>query len=414
MARRLTLDFLRTETAAGTTLALAALAGLIVANSPWRNAYAAFLAAPVPVRIGGWAETLPVLAWVKDGLMTVFFYLVGLEIKFEALRGELSSPRRLALPVIAAAGGMIAPALVYLAVNAGSGGRPQGWPVPVATDIAFALAALAVAGRGAPTALRTFLMALAVADDLGAVVLIATLFTHTLRLSALAGAAASLGCLALLTLWRRAPAAFYLIGALAAWAFTLRSGVSPSVAGVAAAMFVPIAARRDGERGMLERISEALHPWVAYAVLPLFAFCAAGFSLAALSVRGVLSPVPLGIFAALLIGKPLGVFSAARLAVRLRLAHRPSGAGWGELFAVTVLCGVGFTMSLYLAALAFPAAGPTDGAETQAGVRLGVIAGSLASVAVGAWLLRRAAMRRDRARERPHPHHHRDDLETGR
>ena len=389
MARRLTLDFLKTETAAGGALALAALAGVLAANSPWADAYQGFVHAPLSLELAGWRETLPLLDWVKEGLMALFFFVVGLEIKYEVVKGELSSPRRLALPAFAAAGGMIVPAAVYLAFNAGGGGEPRGWPVPAATDIAFALAALAVAGRRAPPALRTFLLALAVADDLGAVGLIAALFSHDLHLRPLAEAGVVLAGLTLLSRWRRAPATLYVALGVLLWGLTLRSGVSPSVAAVAAAFTVPIRPRREGERGVLARAQTAIHPYVAWGVLPLFAFVAAGFPFGALSLHDVVGPVPLGVALGLLVGKPLGVLGAAALAARLGLARRPTGVAWRDLAAVAALCGVGFTMSLYLGELAF-GAGPSGAAA-----KLGVLVGSLSSAAVGmAALGRRPAAER--------------------
>ncbi len=384
MARRLTLDVLKTETAGGAALAAAAVLGMVAANGPWADAYFGALQAPVPVRIGGWGETLSGLGWIKEGLMTFFFFSVGLEIKHEAVKGELSSPRRLALPVIAAAGGMLAPALVYLAVSgaAGAGGAARGWPVPTATDIAFALAVLALAGRRTPPALRTFLLALAVADDLGAVVLIAALFTHDLDLPRLAAALGVLGALAALGRWRRVPASLFAALSAVLWTLTLKSGVSPSVAGVAAAMCVPIAPRRPGERGVLERVSAAVHPYVAWGVLPLFAFAATGFRLGGLSLREAFGPTPAAVALALLAGKPAGVLGASWLAVRLRLAWRPTGVGWAGMTAAAALCGVGFTMSLYLGALAF-----TGRPDLDAQARLGVLGGSLLSAALGLGLL---------------------------
>ena len=387
----MTLDFLRTETGAGAILAVAALLGITAANSAAASDYQAWLGHPWTVQLGVWSHTLSSLDWIKEGLMTVFFFVVGLEIKFETVRGELSSPRRLALPVAAALGGMIAPALIYVLVNRLlPGGAPGGWPTPVATDIAFALAALSVFGRSAPPALRTFLLALAVADDLGAVVLIGVLFTHHVDLGALATAGAALGVLALLGRWRTAPLPLYVATAAVLWAATLDSGVSPSVAGVAAAMTIPLEPRRMGERGFLERASDTLHPYAAYLILPLFAFAAAGFSLRGLTAAQVLGPVPLGIAAGLVVGKPLGVMGACAAAERLGLAHRPSGAGWSELFAVSLLCGVGFTMSLYLAGLAFPHAG----AAAQAGARLGIVGASLCATALGGAMLTFQARRR--------------------
>ena len=386
---RATLAFLKTEAGAAAVLALAALAGFVAANSPWRTAYEGWLHHPWTLQAGAWRETLPTLEWIKEGLMTLFFFVVGLEIKQEVATGELSSPRRLALPAAAAAGGMIAPALVYLAI-AGRGQAAHGWPVPTATDIAFAVAALSIFGRRAPPALRAFLLALAVADDLGAVVLIAVLFTHGLDTSALALAGAALGFMALLGRWRGAPAALYVAGAAVLWAATLRSGVSPAVAGAAAAMTLPTAPRRPGERGAAERVCAALHPWSAYGVLPLFAFAAAGVSLTGLAPAALLGATPLAVAAGLLIGKPLGVTGGAALAVALRLAKRPDGVSWSDVAAVSLLCGVGFTMSLYLTALAFPPGGPD-----AAAARLAVMLASVAAAGLGGGALLLRGRRRE-------------------
>ncbi len=399
MARRLTLDFLKTESGAGAILAAAAAAAVIVANSPWAGAYFTFIDWPIAVRIGDFAQTRSVLSWVKDGLMAIFFLVVGMEIKFEVLRGELSSPRRLALPVLAALGGMIVPALVYLSVNAGPAGAPRGWPIATATDIAFALAALAVCAPRMPSSLRVFLLTLAIADDLGAVGLIAVLFTANLHILALAGAVATLGVLAVISRWRRTPFFFYAVGFALVWAFTLQSGVNTSIAGVACAFTVPVGARRAGQESVLKYFMDSLHPYVAFAILPLFAFTAAGFRFEGLGAHDLVASVPLGIGLALLVGKTVGVFGFSVLGVAARIGRRPAGATWPEMLGVAVLCGAGFTMSLYIGALAFPDGDPL----AQARVRLGVIAGSLAAAAFGgalmAWLQRRRAARGDDVRE---------------
>ena len=390
MARRPTLEFLKTESGAGLVLVIAALAALVIANSRWAPQYQAFVAWPVPVRLGDFEETLSVLDWVRDGLMSVFFLVVGMEIKFEVLRGELSSPRRLALPVLAAVGGLVAPALIYLAFNLGRNATPQGWPISTATDIAFALAALAVAAPRMPASLRVFLLTLAIADDLGAVGLMAILFTARLELGALAGAAAGLAVLASISRWRRAPYILYAAGFLAVWAFTLKSGVNPSIAGVACAMATPVGPRRPGQESVLKYFMDSLHPYVAYLILPLFAFVAAGFSYSTMSPAHLTASMPLGIAVALVIGKPLGVFGASAGAVALKLGRRPTGSSWIELLGVSMLCGVGFTMSLYLGALTFHA----SDSLTQAQVRLGVVVGSAVSALGGGLLIAWAQRRR--------------------
>jgi len=390
MAKRITLDFLRTESASGMILAAAALAAIGLANSPWAGAYFGFIAAPFTIQVGGFHESLSILDWIKEGLMAIFFFVVGLEIKYEVVKGELANPRRLALPIVAALGGMIAPAAIYLAVNAGPGGVPQGWPTPVATDIAFALAALAMAGPRLSPTLRIFLLTLAIVDDLGAVALIGLLFTDHVHLPALGGALAVLALMGLLGRWRKAPYLFYAVGFLLLWAFTLKSGISTSVAGVAAAATIPLGARKPGRPGVLEDMMESLHPYVAFLILPLFAFTAAGFSIRHLGVRDLFGPVALGVTAGLFLGKQLGVFGAAALVMGLKLARRPTGAKWIELYGVSLLCGIGFTMSLFIGQLAFPLGDPGH----QAQVRIGVIAGSALSTLFGMAVLAWAQARR--------------------
>lgn len=393
MSSRSTLAFLKTETGSGLLLAVAALFAIAWANSPWAGIYDALTHAVVPVRLGPFAEEMTASAWVKTALMPIFFFVVGLEIKHEILRGELSNPRRLALPVLAAAGGVAIPALVYLAINASAGRHLEGWPIPTATDIAFALAALAAAGKRLPPSLRVFLMTLAIADDLVAVALIAALYTEHLRLPMLAGAAAVTAVLAAMGRWRTAPYALWILGGLLLWGFTLKSGVNTSLAGVAAAFCLPLEPKRPGGPGVLDQTMAALHPYVAFVILPLFAFTAAGFAVGGPdSGKVILSSVGLGVAAGLFLGKQLGVFGAALLVISLKWARRPTGAKWIELYGVSALCGVGFTMSLYIGALAFPGAEPLH----QAQVRAGVVMGSLASMLLGVGLLSWSDRRRGR------------------
>ncbi len=387
MSRQPSLDFLKTETGAGMVLILAAAIALIAANSPLAQAYWDLVHAPLTLHLGSFDETKSVQKWIKDGLMAVFFYAVGLEIKHEIFKGELSSPRKLALPLIAALGGMIGPALVYLAINLLPGGALRGWPVPVATDIAFALAILALVGKGLPPSLRLFLLTLAIVDDLGAVALIAVLFTSQIKLGAVLGAAAGLAGLALLARWKRAPLLFYAAGLVVVWAFTLKSGINTSLAGVACAMLVPVKPRKLSQDSLLTLFNAKLHPYVAYGILPAFAFTAAGFQLNDLAPADLVAPVPLGIAAGLFFGKAVAVFAAVWLAVRLGLSRRPHGASWLDIAGVSVLCGIGFTMSLFIGALAFPA----DQALVQSQIRLGVIAGSVISAFVGFGLLKISA-----------------------
>jgi Na+:H+ antiporter, NhaA family len=390
MSTRSTLAFLKTETGSGLLLVLAAVIAIVWANSPWGADYHALVDYALPIQFGPFQETKSIGEWIKSALMPIFFFVVGLEIKHEIFRGELSSPRRLVLPVVGALGGVIVPALIYLAMNSGAGGAPHGWPVPVATDIAFALAALAVAAPRLPATLRIFLLALAIADDLAAVALIAVLYSQELRPAMLGGALAALVGLITLARVRGAPRALWMAGGLLLWAFTLKSGIDTSLAGVAAAFCVPLEPRRPGGRDVLNDLMEMLHPYVAFLILPIFALTAAGFTLSGMTLSSLTAPATLGIALALVVGKPLGVFGAAALVIGLGWARRPTGAKWIELLGVSVLCGIGFTMSLYIGLLAFP----PGGAVSQSEVRMGVVAGSVLSALIGMALLAWTGRRR--------------------
>ena len=399
MALRPTLDFLKTEAAGGAVLVGAAALAIAAANSPLASDYFNLIGASFTVAAGQFSETMSIRDWVGQGLMSIFFFVVGLEIKQELLKGEFSSPRKLALPLVGAIGGMAAPALVYLAINLGRpGAAPLAWPIPTATDIAFALAALALVGRGLPESLRLFLLTLAIADDLGAVGLIAVLYTAHIHAWALVGAAATLVALIGLSEWKDAPFLFRAAGFVVLAAFTLKSGVSTSLAGVAAAFTVPIGPRRPGQEGVLKHFMQSLHPYVAFAILPLFAFTAAGFSFAGMRWSEVVAPAPLGIAAGLFIGKQAGVLAAVFILVRSGLARRPTGATWLELYGVALLCGVGFTLSLFIGSLAF--AGQGELARSQ--MTLGVATGSIVSALAGMVALTIAGRRRE-AREKALP-----------
>ena len=384
MARRATLEFLRTEAASGVVLGLAAVAALIVANSPLAADYFGWLKSEHVLQIGPLRLEESVSDWIKEGLMAIFFLVVGLEIKYEILRGELSDPKKLATPVLAALGGMIAPALVYLAISEPMGGPHQGWPIPLATDIAFALAVLALVARKLPPSLRVFLLTLAIVDDLGAIVLIAALFSQGMSWPPLIAALALLGVGWALATWRRIPAPFWVLGFAAVWYLTVQAGLSTSLAAVAFAAIVPITPRREDSQSPLKEAMHDLHPYVAYLVLPLFAFAKAGVSFAGLSISEALTPLMLGIAAGLFLGKQLGVFGFAWLASALKIGKRPTGATWAQLYGVSMLCGVGFTMSLFIGVLAFP--GAVDSAE-QVQIKLGVLLGSILSAVAGVLLL---------------------------
>jgi NhaA family Na+:H+ antiporter len=390
LARKLTLEFLRTEAGSGAVLGLAALAALIVANSPVSAAYFGWLKSEHILQVGPLILEMSISEWIKEGLMAVFFLVVGLEIKYEILRGELSDPRQLATPVLAAAGGMIAPALVYLAISGATGGPHAGWPIPLATDIAFALAVFAVAARSLPSSLRVFLLTLAIVDDLGAISLIAALFSSGVELGPLAGVAAMLALGFFAARIRKVPAPFWVLGFAAVWYLTVQAGLSTSLTAVAFAAIVPVAERADGQSPLREAMHD-LHPYVAFLVLPLFAFAKAGVSFAGLSLDQMLAPLVLGVAFGLFAGKQIGVLGAAWLASALKIGRKPTGATWLELYGVSLLCGVGFTMSLFIGALAFP--GAIDSPE-QVEVKLGVLLGSLLSAMAGGAVLAVASRRR--------------------
>ncbi len=367
---------LASEAGGGVVLMASAAAALIVANSALGPAYFRALEAYV--------GPLSLLHWINDALMALFFLLVGLEIKREMIGGELASWRRRALPGLAAAGGMIAPALVYLAFAGKSALFARGWAIPAATDIAFALGVLALIGSRAPASLKIFLAALAIMDDLGAVVIIALFYSSGLSLPMLGGAAACLVALFALNRLKVVSLWPYLALGLPLWVFVHASGVHATIAGVLLAAFIPLELPNEAgdERSPLHRLEHALAPWVGFLVTPIFGFANAGVSFEGASLASLAHPVTTGVAAGLFLGKQIGVFLAARLAVASGLASRPHGANWMQLYGVSLICGIGFTMSLFIGILAFPAeAGLLD--ETK----IGVFIGSLASALLGAGVL---------------------------
>ncbi len=378
-------DFLRLETAAGFILMFVAALALIANNSPMAAGYSAFLNMPVEVKFGGFEIAKPLLLWINDGLMAIFFFLVGLEIKSEVLEGELSSFDKAALPIFAAIGGILFPALVFVGINLGSPGNLQGWAIPAATDIAFALGVLALAGSRVPVSLKILLLAVAIIDDLAAIVIIALFYTDNLSLTALSWGLVGVAGLFALNRLRVMKITPYVILGLFVWACVLKSGVHATLAGVIAAFAIPLK-HTDPERSSpLHKAEHNLHVWVAYMILPLFAFANAGVSLQGISLADVMAPLPLGIALGLFVGKQLGVFSLAALAIKLGWARLPEGTNYLHLYGVACLTGVGFTMSLFIGTLAFD-----DEAMLNA-VRLGVLMGSLASGIAGYTVLRIAS-----------------------
>jgi Na+:H+ antiporter, NhaA family len=374
---------LRHAAAGGVLLLAAAVLALILDNSPLEWLYDRLLETPVSVRVGSLGIDKPLLLWINDGLMALFFLLVGLELKRELLVGDLSSWRRAVLPLIAALGGMLVPALIYTAINAGHPAGLRGWAIPAATDIAFAVGVLALLGPRVPPSLKIFLLALAIIDDLGAIIIIALFYTQDLSLLALGLAVA--GGVALWGLNRADVRSFtpYVLVAVVMWVCVLKSGVHATLAGVALALAIPLRGVGEGPT-MLARLEHGLQPWVKFVIAPLFAFANAGVSLTGLKLSTVLTPVPLGIAAGLFLGKQLGIFAATWLAVQLRLAEMPAGATWRQVYGTAALGGIGFTMSLFIGSLAFP-----DPANALA-VRVGVLVGSLLSGLLGYAVLRSA------------------------
>ncbi|MBK75624.1 MAG: Na+/H+ antiporter NhaA [Henriciella sp.] len=377
-------NFLKLEASAGILLMAAAVLALIASNSMLSGLYGALLGTPVAVQIGALEIAKPLLLWVNDGLMAIFFFLIGLEIKREILQGELSSFDKAALPLVAAIGGMAGPALIYVLLNASSPETMNGWAIPAATDIAFALGVLMLLGRAVPVSLKVFLLAIAIIDDLGAITVIALFYTSDLSIEALGLASIGLaGLVALNRLGVKTITPYALIGVFI-WVCVLKSGVHATLAGVLTALAIPIHGARPDSQSPLHRLEHGLHPWVAFGVLPVFAFANAGVSLTNLAPEDLMAPVTLGVAAGLFAGKQIGVFGATYLAVKTGLAKRPTGTNWMHIYGVACLTGIGFTMSLFIGMLAF------EGGEQLDQVRIGVLLGSVMSALVGVAALKYA------------------------
>jgi NhaA family Na+:H+ antiporter len=367
----------RHEAASGVVLMLASALALVLANSPLAGTYDLLLSVRSSFRIGSFGIEKPMLLWINDGLMAIFFLLVGVEIKRELLEGELSDRSRVLLPAAAALGGMAVPALIYLGVTRNAPGATAGWAIPSATDIAFSLGVIALLGSRVPSSLKLFLTALAIIDDLGAIIIIAIFYTEELSWVSLEAAAAALVVLVVLNRVGVQRVIWYVLVGLVLRAFVLKSGVHATLAGVALALAIPFKTKPGGSAPLI-RIEHELAPWVAFGILPLFGFANTGLSFADLSVSSIVEPVPLGVALGLFLGKQIGVFSAAYLVIRAGWSRPPSDASWLALYGTSVLTGIGFTMSLFIGTLAF---GQSD-LETV--MRLGVLVGSVLSGMLGA------------------------------
>lgn len=387
---RLVEEFIQRESSAGVTLMFVTAAALLLKNSPLSEVYNAFLHTPVEVRFGALHIAKPLLLWINDGLMAVFFLLIGLEVKREIMEENLSSWSQAALPVIAAIGGMVIPSMIYIVLNRGEEVAMLGWAIPTATDIAFALGILSLLGDRVPVSLKIFLMALAIIDDLGAIVIIAVFYTADLSLLSLIWASASLLALVLLNRFGISKKAAYVLLGVVLWMSVLKSGVHATLAGVALAFTIPLSSKdREGNACSLSKTMEHdLHYWVAFLILPLFAFVNAGIDLRGMSLTQMTDNVPLGIMLGLFVGKQAGVFGFSWMAIKLGLASMPSGSSWRQLYGVAVLTGIGFTMSLFIDSLAFE-----DGMVYQYADKLAVLLGSFLSGLVGYLILRRSSSR---------------------
>lgn len=375
-------EFLKLESASGIILVGAAVLALIISNSPLSSLYDLFLDTPVEIRIGALHLAKPLLLWINDGLMAIFFLLIGLEVKREILDGQLSSISQVALPGIAAIGGMAIPALIYIIFNISNASALNGWAIPSATDIAFALGILALLGSRVPLSLKLFLLTLAIIDDLGAVVIIAIFYSGDLSVTSLIFAAVTIAILFAMNLLGVKRIAAYVVVGLILWICVLKSGVHATLAGVILAFAIPLRTKED-EPSPLREMEHSLHPWIAFGIMPIFAFANAGVSLEGMSFGSLFEPIPIGIALGLFLGKQAGIFGFSLAAVKLGLAKLPPDINWRMIYGTSVLCGIGFTMSLFISTLAFDSSITDDAASA----RIGILVGSFISAIAGYLIL---------------------------
>lgn len=377
--------FIRQDSAGGILLILSAILAMVMVNSPLNWLYDALLGTPVEIRVGALHLDKPLLLWINDGLMAVFFLLIGLEVKREFLEGELSKPDQIILPGLGAIGGMLLPAAIYVLLNRGDPLAMNGWAIPAATDIAFALGVLALLGNRVPVSLRIFLMALAIFDDLGAVLIIAVFYTSDLSLTSLMLALGAVIVMLVMNLMNVSRVSAYMVVGSVLWVAVLKSGVHATLAGVIVGMMIPLKDSRNPDISPLRTVEHGLHQWVALFIVPVFAFANAGVSLSGFTLDSLLEPIPLGIAAGLFFGKQIGILLFCGAAIALGFARLPNGASWWGFYGTSVLCGIGFTMSLFIASLAFEQGGSE---VVVLGDRLGILAGSAISAVVGYLLLK--------------------------
>lgn len=378
-------EFIKSESAGGILLMATAALAMILANTPLSTFYDLIINTPVHIRVGPLEIAKPLLLWINDGLMAVFFFLIGLELKRELLIGELSDRRKIILPVLGAVGGMLIPSLIYIAVNYKDPAAMRGWAIPAATDIAFALGILSLLGSRVPVSLKILLTSLAIFDDIGAIVIIAFFYTDTISLTALAVAGVCICILFFMNRKGQETFSMYVFIGSIMWVALLKSGVHATLAGVVLAVFIPMQSRKDPERSPLMEIEHDLHSAVAFFVLPIFAFCNSGVNLSNATLEFFTHGVPVGIALGLFLGKQLGIFGFIWLGIQLKFSSIPEGMSWGSLYGMSALCGIGFTMSLFIGSLAFD----TSSSQMVFDERLGIIIGSLLSGVVGTLILQK-------------------------
>ncbi|UJF19682.1 Na+/H+ antiporter NhaA [Vibrio sp. SS-MA-C1-2] len=378
-------QFLKLESAGGILLIIASILAMVFANTAFQGLYHGFLNTPVTVGVGALVIDKPLILWINDGLMAVFFLVIGLEVKRELLEGSLATKEQAIFPAVAAVGGMVIPALVFLMFNFGDDIARDGWAIPAATDIAFALGIMALLGSRVPISLKIFLLALAIIDDLGAIVIIALFYSSDLSVMALVIAFAATALLFWMNIKDVTKISWYVVVGIILWVSVLKSGVHATLAGVVIGFAIPLKgdSKKDKEYSPLKTMEHALHPYVAYFILPIFAFANAGVSLQGVSMGGLTSMLPLGIIFGLLFGKPIGITLASWLAVKSGMAKLPEGVTFIHIVAVSVLCGIGFTMSMFISSLAFEQASADFGTYS----RLGILIGSLLAAVIGYFLL---------------------------
>lgn len=372
------------ESAGGLLLMFAAALAVVLANTPLVRYYDLLLSTPVEIRISALEIAKPLLLWINDGLMAVFFFLIGLELKRELVEGELSDKRNIILPGLGAVGGMAIPALVYILFNRGDSVAMQGWAIPAATDIAFALGILSLLGSRVPTTVKIFLTSLAIFDDIGAILIIAMFYTSKISLAALVVVALCITFLVVMSRLKVEAKSLYILVGIIMWTAMLKSGVHATLSGVVLAMFIPMRSKTDPEYSPLKSMEHDLHSVVAFFILPVFAFANAGINLSGVTVEQVLHGVPLGVALGLFVGKQVGVFVFCGAGIKLGMARLPKGMNWKALYGTAAMTGVGFTMSLFIGSLAFEA----TGVDLLFDERIGIIVGSLASGLLGYVVLR--------------------------